>query len=109
MDTPHPIFRVSGELNRMAREPVYDLVLKFGFWRPTDQTCYQIWNGRMSREPAVEHVRSKQYEFPHEYLKEFLEYHEITESEFRECEESWRNHDIWHKVNGQWRLKHEIC
>ncbi len=83
--------------------------LKFRFWRPTDQACYQIWNGRMSRETAVELVRSNQYEFPHEYLKEFLEYHQITESEFRECEERWRNHDIWHKVNGQWRLKNELC
>jgi N-acetyl sugar amidotransferase len=83
--------------------------LKFGFWRPTDQTCYQIWNGRMSREEAVEHIRSKQYEFPHEYLKEFLEYHQITELEFRECVERFRNHSIWHKVDGQWRLKNEIC
>lgn len=82
--------------------------LKFGFWRPTDQCCYHIWNGRMQREEAVELVRTKQYEFPHEYLAEFLEYHQLTESEFRDCEERWRNHDIWHKVNGQWRLKREV-
>lgn len=82
--------------------------LKLGFWRPTDQCCYQIWNGRMSRKEAVDLVRSKQYEFPHEYLKEFLEYHQITEAEYRNCEERWRNHDIWHKVNGQWRLKNEL-
>jgi len=82
--------------------------LKFGFWRPTDQCCYQIWNARMSREGAVQHVLNKQYEFPHEYLNEFLEYHQITESEFRVCEEHWRNQDIWHKVNRKWRLKNEI-
>lgn len=83
--------------------------LKFGFWRPTDQCCYQIWNGRMSREEAVELVRAKQYEFPKEYLAEFLHYHQLTETEFRECEERWRNHDIWHKINGQWRLKNEVA
>lgn len=82
--------------------------LKFGFWRPTDQCCYHIWNDRMTREEAVELVRSKQYEFPHEYLNEFLEYHQLTETAFRECEERWRNHDIWHKVNGNWRLKNEV-
>lgn len=82
--------------------------LKFGFWRPTDQTCYQIWNGRMSREEAVTLVQSKQYEFPHEYLPEFLEYHQITETEFWDCTERWRNPEIWHKVNGNWRLKNEL-
>jgi len=82
--------------------------LKFGFWRPTDQCCYHIWNGYMKRDEAVEIVRSKQYEFPHEYLDEFLEYHQLTEAEFHACEERWRNSDIWHKVSGQWQLKKEI-
>ncbi len=79
--------------------------LKFGFWRPTDQCCYHIWNGRMTREQAVELVNAKQYEFPGEYLKEFLEFHEITEPQFWETVEKFRNQEIWHKVNGQWRLK----
>lgn len=83
--------------------------LKLGFWRPTDQACYQIWNGRLSRNEAVDLVREKQYEFPGEYLKEFLEYHEMTETEFFECAERWRNQDLWHKVNGNWRLREELC
>ena len=82
--------------------------LKFGFWRPTDQCCYQIWNGRMSREEAVEHVLARQYEFPYEYFDEFLNYHQISEREFHECEERWRNPDIWHKKNGMWRLNNEL-
>ena len=82
--------------------------LKFGFWRPTDQACYQIWNGRMSREEAVERVREKQYEFPHDYYREFLDYHEITEDEFWETAERFRNRDIWHRVGNDWRLKHEL-
>lgn len=82
--------------------------LKFGFWRPTDQACYQIWNSRMSRSEAVDIVRTKQYEFPFEYLPEFLEYHQITEQEFRFYEEKYRNLDIWKKVNGQWRLRNEL-
>lgn len=82
--------------------------LKFGFWRPTDQACYQIWNGRMKRDEAVDLVLNNQYEFPHEYMKEFLEYHQITDTEFWECAEKFRNQDIWHKVRGEWRLKAEI-
>lgn len=83
--------------------------LKFGFWRPTDQCCYLIWNGYMKRAEAVELVRKTQYEFPHEYLKEFLEYHQLTESEFWPAVERWRNLDIWHRVNGEWRLKRELA
>lgn len=84
-------------------------LLKFGFWRPTDQCCYLIWNGYMQREEAVEHVRAKQYEFPQEYLDEFLDYHELTNSEFFACAERWRNPDLWHQAGGQWRLKNEIA
>ena len=83
--------------------------LKFGFWRPTDQACYFIWNDRMTRQEAVELVKDKQYEFPDEYLAEFLDFHQMTEIEFLESAEKWRNHDIWHKVNGTWRLKYELC
>jgi N-acetyl sugar amidotransferase len=82
--------------------------LKFGFWRPTDQCCYHIWNGRMTRSEAVKLVNEKQYEFPKEYLEEFLEYHQITETDFRNTEEKFRNLDIWHQVKGEWRLKQEL-
>ena len=83
--------------------------LKFGFWRPTDQACYQIWNGRMSRDEAVDLVLAKQYEFPSEYLPEFLEYHQISNTQFFLIAEKYRNLDIWHKVSGEWRLRNEIA
>ncbi len=83
--------------------------LKLGFWRATDECCYHIWNGRMTRAEAVELVREKQYEFPQEYFQEFLDYHQLSESEFRECEDRWRNLDIWHQIGGRWRLKVELA
>ena len=82
--------------------------LKLGFWRPHDQSCYRIWNGYMTRDEAVEHVHRLQYEFPFEYLPEFLEYHSLTETEFWECAERWRNHGLWHRVGGQWRLRDKL-
>jgi N-acetyl sugar amidotransferase len=82
--------------------------LKLGFWRPHDQCCYWIWTGRMSREEAVEHVHRLQYDFPYEYLPEFLEYHHITNAEFWDCAERWRNPDLWHRVGGEWRLRVEL-
>jgi len=82
--------------------------IKLGFWRPTDEACYQIWNGRMSREEAVIAVKEKQYEFPIEYFEEFCKYHHITESQYFKKQESLRNLDIWKKTNGTWRLRTEL-
>tara|TARA_Y100000739_G_C20608380_1_gene467018 strand:+ start:839 stop:1951 length:1113 start_codon:yes stop_codon:yes gene_type:complete len=82
--------------------------MKFGFWRPHDEACYKIWNGYMTREEAVEKVNAVKYNFPSEYLEEFLEYHELTEKDFNNCLEKWRNPNIWENVNGDWRLKYEL-
>lgn len=82
--------------------------IKFGFWRATDQCCYQIWNGRMTREEAVKLVNEKQPEFPKEYLQDFLNYHSLTETEFWDTVERFRNHDIWEKVNDEWKLKYPL-
>jgi len=67
-----------------------------------------ITNGGMRRKEVVDFVQKKQYEFPYEYLPEFLEYHQITESEFYQCADKYRNLKIWHKKNGAWRLKNEL-
>ena len=86
---------------------MYLKFLKLGFGRATDHCCFDVWNGYMSREEAVEAVNAVQYDLP-AYIPEFLEFHELTQSELWECFERWRNHDIWRKVNGQWRLKVDL-
>tara|TARA_B100000575_G_scaffold204544_1_gene166048 strand:+ start:55 stop:246 length:192 start_codon:yes stop_codon:yes gene_type:complete len=62
----------------------------------------------MTREEAVDIVLKKQYEFPHEYLPEFLEYHEMKENELFEYMEKWRNPDLWTKRNNKWVLRYEL-
>lgn len=79
--------------------------LKFGFWRPTDQACYQLWNDRMTRAEAVKVVNELQYQIPSEYIGEFCEFHKVTEKEFWENVDKYRNKDIFHQVKGEWRLK----
>lgn len=82
--------------------------LKFGFWRPTDQCCYFIWNGRMTREEAVKIVNNLQEEFPIEYFQDFLNFHGLTQEEFWKISEKYRNLDIWEKVQGRWKLKYPL-
>jgi len=85
---------------------IYFKYIKFGFWRPTDQVCYDIWNDKLSREDAVKIVNQLQDEFPHEYFENFLNYHNISEQEFWETVEKFRNLDIWKKDrHGEWKLK----
>jgi len=83
--------------------------LKLGFWRPHDACGYQIWNGRMTREEAVKIVNNKMYDLPHEYVKEYLEYHNITEEQFFTNLEKWRNLEIWEKnIDNIWKLKFQL-
>lgn len=82
--------------------------IKFGFWRPTDQTCYDIWNNRLTRDEAVDIVNRLQDEFPKEGFEDFLRFHHISEEEFWETVEKFRNKDIWEKENNTWVLKEKL-
>jgi hypothetical protein len=82
--------------------------LKFGFWRPTDQTCYDVWNQRLEREEAVKIINSLQEDFPSDYIEDFFRFHGISKAEFWETAEKFRNLDIWEKVNDKWLLKQPL-
>ena len=80
--------------------------IKFGFWRATDQTCYDIWNEKLTRDEAVDIVNRLQDEFPGEYFQDFLRFHDLTEAQFWEAVERFRNPDIWEWRDGQWEIKY---
>jgi N-acetyl sugar amidotransferase len=82
--------------------------IKFGFWRPTDQTCYHIWNGYLKREDAIEIVKRLQDQFPREYFQDFLRFHSVTEDEFWATVERFRNPDIWQQKAGGFELKYQL-
>jgi N-acetyl sugar amidotransferase len=83
--------------------------IKFGFWRPTDQTCYHLWNGYLKRDEAVEIVKRLQDQFPKEYYEDFLRFHDLTDEEFWETVEKFRNLDLWDKdQDGNWQMKYEV-
>jgi len=82
--------------------------LKFGFWRSTDQTCYDVWNGKLDRSDAVNIVRKLQDEEPFNDLEDFLRFHKLSKEEFFETVERFRNKDIWQYSGGKWSLKFPI-
>ena len=82
--------------------------IKFGFWRATDQVCYDIWNNKLSREEAVKIVNNLQDQLPEEYFEDFLRFHSISEKEFWDTVEKFRNPNVWDKSNGKWSIKKKL-
>jgi N-acetyl sugar amidotransferase len=82
--------------------------IKFGIGRATSDTAHEIRDGHITREEGVELVRKFDGEFPIKYFKTFLEYCNLTEREFHEIIDSWRNKNLWTKVDGEWILKYAV-
>jgi len=61
---------------------MYIAYLKFGFSRATTDTGIEIRHKRMSRKQAVKIVKNKDYIFPKEFLKEYLNYFKINKKNF---------------------------
>lgn len=71
--------------------------LKFGFGFATDEACYDIREGRLSREDAIWLV--KEYDggcAPH-YIKKACEYMSITEEIFWDIVDRYVNKDLFYK------------
>lgn len=56
--------------------------VKYGYGRSTDQMCFEIRHGRMTRPEAVRLVSQYEGKVPWKYVPEFLEYLNITKEEF---------------------------
>jgi len=82
--------------------------IKFGIGRATSDAAHEIRDGHMRREEGVALVRKYDGEFPKKHFKEFLEYVDITEEHFWEVIDSFRLPHLWEKVNGEWKLKHQV-
>ena len=58
--------------------------LKFGFGFATDEACYDIREGRLTREEAIWYVEQYDGKCGQQYIKETCDYLSITEEEFWE-------------------------
>lgn len=82
--------------------------IKFGIGRTTSDTAHEIRDGHLTREEGVALVRRYDGEFPKKYFKEFLDYVGIDERHCFEVIDSFRQPHLWDKVNGVWKLKHQV-
>ncbi len=77
--------------------------IKFGFGQCTDHACYDIREGRISREEGIELVRKYDGKCAERYIKKFCDFIDITLDEFWKVVDSFRNPDFWYRENGQWK------
>jgi len=82
--------------------------MKFGIGRSTSDAAHEIRDGHITREEGVRLVRKYDGEFPAKHFKEFLDYIDITEDYFWKIADKFRNPLIWEKINGEWKLKHQV-
>lgn len=77
---------------------------KFGFGFATDEACYDIREGRISREEAIWLVNEYDGKCGEKYIKEFCEYIDITLEEFWKVVDKYVNKELFKKdENGRWR------
>ena len=83
-------------------------LLKFGHGRCTSNAAREVREGYITREEAVALVHKYDTEFPNLYFKEFLDFTNLTESEFWNIADAWRNENLWIMKGNDWVKKYPV-
>ena len=78
---------------------------KFGFTRAFDNVSLEIRNQRLTRAKAINILRKMGDDRPDEDIKHFCDFVHITEKQFDQICEKFRNKDIWYRDKGTWKIK----
>ena len=70
---------------------------KFGFGFATDEACYDIREGRLSREDAIWYVEEYDGKCGDQYIEQFCEYIDISVEEFWRVTDQYVNKDLFYK------------
>lgn len=83
--------------------------LKFGFGFATDEVCYDIREGRLSREEAIWYVKEYDGKCGEQYIKKACAYLSVTEDEFWNVVDKYVNKQLFEKDDkGKWIPKFEV-
>ena len=83
--------------------------LKLGFGFATDEACYDIREGRLSREEAIWLVEKYDGKCGEHYIKQAADYMGITVDEFWRVADKWVNKKLFYKdENGKWQPKFKV-
>ncbi len=79
--------------------------VKLGFGFATDEVCYDIREGRITREEGFKLIKEYDGLCGDKYIKGFCDYIGIDVKEFWRVVERFRDEELFEKTNGKWRLK----
>jgi N-acetyl sugar amidotransferase len=87
----------------------YTTFIKFGIGRTTYDASQEIRNKHITREEGVALAKKFDGEFPDRYFNEVMEYLDINPDHFKnELCDKFRSPHLWNKVNGEWKLRHNV-
>lgn len=87
----------------------YTTYIKFGIGRATYDASQEIRNKHITREEGVALVRKFDGEFPDRYFNEIMDYLGMKPERFMEFCDKFRSPHLWGKVNGEWKLRNQVC
>jgi tRNA(Ile)-lysidine synthase TilS/MesJ len=83
--------------------------LKMGFGFATDEACYDIREGRLSREEAKWLVEEYDGKCGEQYIEQFCDYISITKEEFWRVVDGYVNRKLFYKdESGKWIPKFKV-
>ena len=77
---------------------------KYGFTRTWDNLSLEIRNGRMTRDQAILHLKNIGDETPHDDINKFCDFVKISNDQFFQIAEKFRNRSIWKFEKNNWQI-----
>ena len=81
----------------------YMMYLKFGFGRATQDAGIEIRRGAMLREQGLNLVKLYDGIYPEQEIETYLDYYQMTKTEFDGVIDKWTNKSLFEKISGYWK------
>ena len=100
-------YKKASNLDDMHENGVHDYMkwIKFGYGRCSDHASKDIRMGYFNRSKGVEYVKKYDHVKPKRDLDRWLEYVNISEDEFDNIADGFRDERVWSIVDNKWHKK----
>tara|TARA_Y200000002_G_C22627235_1_gene640848 strand:+ start:51 stop:1175 length:1125 start_codon:yes stop_codon:yes gene_type:complete len=103
-------YRKISNLDDMHENGAHDYLkfIKFGYGRCSDHVSKDIRMGYLTREDGINLVKKFDHVKPYKDLKRWLSYVNMTEEEFDNHADRYRDSRVWIKQRGEWKKKYNL-
>jgi N-acetyl sugar amidotransferase len=86
----------------------YTMFNKFGIGRATYDVSQELRNDHLSVEEGKKLIKKYDGEFPNVYIKDVLDYLDISMSFFKKKIDEFKSPHLWKKTINGWKLRHTV-